>query len=112
MFDEQFWEERYRSHGAVWSGRPNPTLVAETTELTPGAALDDHRGRHRRKGPKQLPDGRLDLIHNRPRRPTRVPRRRVRRQRDARTVFREIFNTRAIIVIGNPSLRCSRGLRR
>jgi SAM-dependent methyltransferase len=40
MFDEQFWEERYRSHGAVWSGRPNPTIVAETTELTPGAALD------------------------------------------------------------------------
>ena len=40
MFDEQFWEERYRSHAAVWSGRPNLQLVAETTELTPGAALD------------------------------------------------------------------------
>jgi SAM-dependent methyltransferase len=40
MFDEQFWEERYRAHAAVWSGRPNLQLVAETTELTPGAALD------------------------------------------------------------------------
>ncbi|MCW2912777.1 MAG: SAM-dependent methyltransferase [Actinomycetia bacterium] len=40
MFDEQFWEERYRSHAAVWSGRPNPQLVAEASHLTAGAALD------------------------------------------------------------------------
>jgi SAM-dependent methyltransferase len=39
-FDEQAWEERYRSHAAVWSGRPNPQLVTETTDLTPGKALD------------------------------------------------------------------------
>ncbi|MCA1707210.1 MAG: methyltransferase domain-containing protein [Actinobacteria bacterium] len=39
-FDEAFWDERYRSHTAVWSGRPNPQLVAETEDLTPGTALD------------------------------------------------------------------------
>lgn len=39
-FDEQSWEERYRSHPAVWSGRPNTALLAETADLTPGAALD------------------------------------------------------------------------
>ncbi len=44
MFDEQSWEERYRCHAAVWSGRPNPQLVAETTDLTPGAALDAGSG--------------------------------------------------------------------
>jgi thioredoxin reductase/trans-aconitate methyltransferase len=40
MFEEAAWEERYRAHSAVWSGRPNPQLVAEATELTPGRALD------------------------------------------------------------------------
>lgn len=40
MFDEQSWEERYCSHAAVWSRQPNPQLVAETADLTPGAALD------------------------------------------------------------------------
>ncbi|MGW5052950.1 class I SAM-dependent methyltransferase [Actinokineospora sp. NPDC004072] len=40
MFDESFWEERYRSRTAVWSGRPNPQLVAEAADLTPGTALD------------------------------------------------------------------------
>lgn len=40
VFDEQAWEERYRSHAAVWSGRANPQLVAEATDLAPGAALD------------------------------------------------------------------------
>ncbi|MEU6997888.1 class I SAM-dependent methyltransferase [Nonomuraea sp. NPDC046570] len=39
-YDEQFWEERYRSRDAVWSGRPNPQLVAETSQLTAGVALD------------------------------------------------------------------------
>src|SRR5215203_7465194 len=24
---EQFWEDRYRRRGPVWSGRPNPVLV-------------------------------------------------------------------------------------
>lgn len=40
MFDEQSWEERYRSRAAVWSGRPNPQLAAEAASLTAGAALD------------------------------------------------------------------------
>lgn len=40
VLDEAFWEERYRSHEAVWSGRPNPQLVAEAGGLTPGTALD------------------------------------------------------------------------
>ena len=34
------WDERYRSGGRVWSGRPNPTLVDETADLAPGRALD------------------------------------------------------------------------
>ncbi|KAB2343377.1 class I SAM-dependent methyltransferase [Actinomadura rudentiformis] len=40
MFDETYWEERYSSHEHIWSGRPNVQLVAETSELTPGTALD------------------------------------------------------------------------
>jgi thioredoxin reductase/SAM-dependent methyltransferase len=37
---EHDWEERYRSHPALWSGEPNPPLVAEAADLAPGAALD------------------------------------------------------------------------
>jgi SAM-dependent methyltransferase len=44
MFDEQSWEERYRSHTGVWSGRPNPQLVAEASHLSAGAALDAGSG--------------------------------------------------------------------
>ncbi len=40
MFDEQSWEERYRSRTAVWSGQPNLQLVAEAAGLDPGTALD------------------------------------------------------------------------
>ncbi len=40
MFEEAAWEERYRAHSAVWSGRPNPQLVAEVAGMTPGRALD------------------------------------------------------------------------
>ena len=40
MFDEQTWEERYRSRETVWSGHANPQLEAEATDLTPGTALD------------------------------------------------------------------------
>jgi SAM-dependent methyltransferase len=35
-----FWDERYRSSSSVWSGEPNPQLVAEVSELAPGNALD------------------------------------------------------------------------
>ena len=40
MYDEEFWDDRYRSHTAVWSGNPNPQLVAEVADLPPGTALD------------------------------------------------------------------------
>jgi SAM-dependent methyltransferase len=40
MFDQDAWEERYRSSAAVWSGRPNAQLVDEATGLAPGSALD------------------------------------------------------------------------
>lgn len=35
-----FWDERYRSSKRVWSGNPNPQLVAEAGSLEPGRALD------------------------------------------------------------------------
>ena len=38
------WDERYRSASAIWSGRPNPHLVAEATDLAPGTALDAGSG--------------------------------------------------------------------
>ena len=34
------WDEMYRSRPRVWSGRPNPQLVAEAAALEPGTALD------------------------------------------------------------------------
>lgn len=34
------WDEMYRSRPRVWSGRPNPQLVAEAAALQPGTALD------------------------------------------------------------------------
>jgi SAM-dependent methyltransferase len=40
VFDENFWDERYRSAQRVWSGQPNPQLVTEVTDLQPGRALD------------------------------------------------------------------------
>lgn len=36
----EFWDERYRSHSAVWSGNPNAYLVSEVADLAPGTALD------------------------------------------------------------------------
>ena len=38
--DHTSWEERYRSAGALWSGRVNAPLAAEAADLTPGRALD------------------------------------------------------------------------
>ena len=40
MSDATFWDERYRSADAIWSGDPNPQLVAEISALVPGTALD------------------------------------------------------------------------
>jgi SAM-dependent methyltransferase len=43
-FGQEFWDERYRAHDAVWSGNPNPQLVAEAEGLPPGTALDAGSG--------------------------------------------------------------------
>ena len=40
FFEPAGWEQRYAGEGSMWSGRPNPQLVAEVTALTPGTALD------------------------------------------------------------------------
>jgi 2-polyprenyl-3-methyl-5-hydroxy-6-metoxy-1,4-benzoquinol methylase len=40
FFEPQGWEERYSSEEKIWSGNPNPQLVAEASGLTPGTALD------------------------------------------------------------------------
>ena len=40
MFEPHAWDERYSGPETVWSGRPNPQLVAEVSGLTPGTALD------------------------------------------------------------------------
>jgi thioredoxin reductase/protein-L-isoaspartate O-methyltransferase len=44
-YGEQWWEERYRTHGqGVWSGRVNDVLAAEVAGLPPGRALDAGAG--------------------------------------------------------------------
>lgn len=40
MFEPPAWDERYSSPDRIWSGNPNPQLVAEAAGLTPGTALD------------------------------------------------------------------------
>jgi 2-polyprenyl-3-methyl-5-hydroxy-6-metoxy-1,4-benzoquinol methylase len=40
LFEPAGWEERYSGEAQVWSGDPNPQLVAEVSGLTPGTALD------------------------------------------------------------------------
>src|SRR5690606_21511442 len=40
MLSRDFWEERYGSGGRLWSGKPNPQLVATAADLPPGTALD------------------------------------------------------------------------
>jgi SAM-dependent methyltransferase len=40
QFDEAFWDERYSSQSSLWSGNPNVQLISETSQLSPGAALD------------------------------------------------------------------------
>lgn len=34
------WDGMYRERARIWSGKPNPQLVAEVTGLKPGTALD------------------------------------------------------------------------
>lgn len=40
MFEPSGWEERYAGEEKIWTGNPNPQLVAEVSGLTPGTALD------------------------------------------------------------------------
>ncbi|NUR08134.1 MAG: class I SAM-dependent methyltransferase [Nocardioidaceae bacterium] len=40
LFEPAGWEERYGGDESLWSGNPNPQLVAEVSGLTPGTALD------------------------------------------------------------------------
>jgi SAM-dependent methyltransferase len=40
QFTAEFWDDRYGSAGQIWSGQPNPQLVAQAAGLTPGDALD------------------------------------------------------------------------
>ncbi|PFG34617.1 class I SAM-dependent methyltransferase [Sanguibacter antarcticus] len=40
VHDAAFWDERYSSSAAIWSGKPNPHLVSGAIDLTPGKALD------------------------------------------------------------------------
>jgi len=37
---QEFWDELYRSHGSVWSGEPNESLVKEVSSLPAGTAFD------------------------------------------------------------------------
>lgn len=39
-YDEHFWNARYSEKERIWSGKPNPQLVAEAADLKPGTALD------------------------------------------------------------------------
>jgi SAM-dependent methyltransferase len=40
QFTQEFWDERYRSAGQLWSGQPNRQLVAQAADLAPGQALE------------------------------------------------------------------------
>jgi SAM-dependent methyltransferase len=39
-YDAAFWDSRYASSPAIWSGQPNPQLVTEAADLVPSTALD------------------------------------------------------------------------
>ena len=39
-FTAEFWDERYGSRPAIWSGNPNQRLVEQVADLAPGQALD------------------------------------------------------------------------
>lgn len=40
VMSRDYWEDRYGSGKRVWSGNPNPHVVATATDLAPGTALD------------------------------------------------------------------------
>jgi len=39
-FTQEFWDNRYRSAGQLWSGQPNAQFEAHAADLDPGEALD------------------------------------------------------------------------
>jgi SAM-dependent methyltransferase len=40
VFNQEFWDERYRSADRIWSGDANPHLVTTVTDVAPATALD------------------------------------------------------------------------
>jgi thioredoxin reductase/protein-L-isoaspartate O-methyltransferase len=40
LLTQDFWDARYGSAEQIWSGNPNPQLVAQVADLAPGSALD------------------------------------------------------------------------
>ena len=40
QFDQAFWDSLYDARPALWSGNPNPHLVAQVEAMPPGTALD------------------------------------------------------------------------
>lgn len=40
MLTPQYWDERYASAPAIWSGNVNPRLVEQASDLPPGTALE------------------------------------------------------------------------
>src|SRR3954451_10931668 len=38
-FTQEFWDDRYRSAGQLWSGQPNAQFAAQVADLAPGEAL-------------------------------------------------------------------------
>jgi 2-polyprenyl-3-methyl-5-hydroxy-6-metoxy-1,4-benzoquinol methylase len=40
MFEPPSWDKRYSGEAKIWSGNPNPQLMAEISNLAPGTALD------------------------------------------------------------------------
>jgi len=44
MFTEEFWDTRYNTRHALWSGNPNHHLVEEASDLAAGTALDAGAG--------------------------------------------------------------------
>jgi SAM-dependent methyltransferase len=40
LLTQAFWDARYGSVDQIWSGNPNAQLVAQVSDLAPGAALD------------------------------------------------------------------------
>src|SRR4051794_37410008 len=40
LFTQETWDARYAESERMWSGQPNPRLVEQVADLSPGDALD------------------------------------------------------------------------